>query len=78
MPVMDGFAFLEHINRDPGWTRIPVIVLSGRLLTPAEVEILGRSCSAIMVKGKADAEQLMDAILRVAVPIGRKLEVARS
>ena len=76
MPVMDGFAFLEHVNRDPGWTRVPVIVLSGKLLSPTEVEILGRSCSAILVKGKAGAEQLADAILRAVVPLARKLEVA--
>jgi signal transduction histidine kinase/DNA-binding response OmpR family regulator/CHASE3 domain sensor protein len=75
MPVMDGFAFLDHVNRDPAWKRIPVIVLSGKLLSPAEVTLLGRCCSAILVKGKADAEQLADAILRVVVPMGRKLEV---
>ncbi len=76
MPVMDGFAFLEHINRDPGWIRVPVIVLSGKLLSTTEVETLGRYCSAILVKGKADAKQLADAILRVVVPSGRKPEVA--
>ena len=34
-------AFLEHLGRDPSWIRIPVIVLSGKLLSPAEVEVLG-------------------------------------
>jgi CheY-like chemotaxis protein len=78
MPVMDGFAFLEHVNRDPGWIRVPVIVLSGKLLSPAEVEILGHYCSAVLVKGKADAEQLADAILRTVVPRRRNLEVVLS
>ena len=76
MPVMDGFAFLEHVNRDPSWKRVPVIVLSGKLLSVAEVEILSRSCSAFLVKGKSDAEQLADAILRAVVPQTRKREVA--
>jgi CheY-like chemotaxis protein len=76
MPVMDGFAFLEHVNRDPAWSRIPVVVFSGKLLSPAEVELLSRSCTAILVKGKADAEQLTDAILRVVVPRRRELKLA--
>jgi CheY-like chemotaxis protein len=76
MPVMDGFAFLEHVNRDPAWGRVGVIVLSGKPLSPAEAAVLGRRCSAILVKGKADTGQLADAILRVVDPLERTLEVA--
>jgi CheY-like chemotaxis protein len=78
MPVMDGFTFLEHVGRDPAWRRIPIIVLSGKVLTPAEVEVLGRACSQILVKGKADVQRLADAILQVVVPRKRQPELALS
>ncbi len=70
MPVMDGFAFLEHISRDPSWRRIPVVILSGRKLDPAEAVGLSRTCSSVLVKGKGDAERLVDAVLQVLIPSG--------
>lgn len=30
MPQMDGFAFLEHVRREPRWVRIPFIFLTAR------------------------------------------------
>jgi signal transduction histidine kinase/DNA-binding response OmpR family regulator/CHASE3 domain sensor protein len=78
MPVMDGFAFIEHITRDPAWRRIPVVILSGKRLDPAEALGLSRTCSSVVVKGKGDAERLVDAVLQVLIPSGPQPEaVAR-
>jgi CheY-like chemotaxis protein len=68
MPVMDGFAFLEQVQRDPLWSRIPVIVLTAMALSPREVVALGRACSVILTKGRGDTERVVDAILQSVLP----------
>jgi signal transduction histidine kinase/DNA-binding response OmpR family regulator len=68
MPVMDGFTFLEHVQRDREWAQIPVIILSAKNLTPEEVARLGQASVAILTKGRSDTKQVIDAILRAALP----------
>ena len=40
MPVQDGFVTLAWIRSQPQYTRVPVVVLSGKVLTRAEVQKL--------------------------------------
>jgi CheY-like chemotaxis protein len=71
MPVMDGFVFLEHLERDREWARIPVIILTAKTLGADEVARLGRASAAILTKGRADTEHVIDAVLKAIVPGSR-------
>ena len=66
--LLRQFALLERLNRDPAWRRIPVIVLTAKTLESREVEELGRTCAAVIAKGKDDAGRLADSVLQAAVP----------
>ena len=72
MPVMDGFAFLEQLKGHPDWERIPVVVLSAKILEPDERLGLRRSVAAILTKGGDDPTSVIDALLKAALP-GRRL-----
>jgi CheY-like chemotaxis protein len=73
MPVMDGFSFLDHIQSDPVWSRIPVIILTAMSLSPEEVCRLERSSSAILIKGRDTTEHVVESILQT-VRARRKLQ----
>ena len=66
MPVMDGFGFLEHIQLDPLWSKIPVVILTAKTLESDELARLSNVTRAVLTKGCGDAEQLIDAILEAA------------
>ena len=66
MPIMDGFGFLEHVQLDPLWNKIPVVVLTAKTLESNELARLSNVTRAILTKGHGDAEQLIDAILKAA------------
>ena len=68
MPVMDGFAFLEHVQLDPVWSKVPVVILTSKTLEPAEFGRLNQSVSAILTKGRRDTELVVDAILHAFDP----------
>ena len=74
MPVMDGFAFLDHVRLDPVWSKIPVVILTSKTLDPAEIARLNQSVAAILTKGRRDTELVVDAILRCVRP--RALAIA--
>jgi YesN/AraC family two-component response regulator len=40
MPRMDGFAFLERFRKNARWQSVPVLVMSGKLLTEEDVRRL--------------------------------------
>jgi PAS domain S-box-containing protein len=68
MPVMDGFAFLERVQLDPVWSKVPVVILTSKTLDPAEFGRLNQSVAAILTKGRRDTELVVDAILRCVRP----------
>ena len=72
MPVMDGFAFLEQVQLDPVWSRIPVIILTARVLTSDEVLALSRVSRSVLTKGRGDTERVVDAILHAVLPHRRQ------
>jgi signal transduction histidine kinase/DNA-binding response OmpR family regulator/CHASE3 domain sensor protein len=63
MPVMDGFAFLGHLQLDPVWSRLPVVILTAKTLDPDELEQLNRVGAAILTKGLRDTERVVETIL---------------
>jgi CheY-like chemotaxis protein len=66
MPVMDGFSFLDHIQNDPVWSQIPVIILTAMALSQEEITRLERVSAAIMIKGRDETEQVIESILQTA------------
>jgi len=66
MPIMDGFTFLEYVQTDPVWSRLPIIVLTAMILSPEEVARLEKSTAAIVIKGRDATEQVVASILSAA------------
>ena len=74
MPVMDGFTVLQRIQDHPVWKEIPVIVLTAKTLDTEDVEKLSTQSEAILTKGQADTERLIDEILNAVLSRRRNLE----
>ncbi len=72
MPVMDGFEFLEHIQIDPMWSRIPVVILTAKTLGLIEIERLSKVSEAILTKGRDDTVQIIDTVLKSVLPKRRE------
>ena len=60
LPDMTGFELLERIGRSEVWSDVPVVVFTGKELTPEEdmqLRVLARS---VVVKGVESPERLLD------------------
>ena len=62
MPEMDGFQFVERLQRDETWRTIPVVVVTAIDLTAADRQRLNGSVQQILQKGAHTPEQLLEAI----------------
>ena len=51
MPEMDGFTVLERMRADEQMRKIPVIVVTGKILTEGEMARLTRGVAAVLEKG---------------------------
>ena len=51
MPVIDGFAVLEKMRSDERLQKVPVIVVTGQVLTEAEMTRLSRGVASVLEKG---------------------------
>lgn len=51
MPEMDGFEVLERMRADAKMQKVPVIVVTGQVLTEAEMARLNRGVASILEKG---------------------------
>ena len=70
MPEMDGFEMLKRLNDDPVRKNIPVLVLTAKELSEAEIEILSRQTRAMMRKSNDWQESFLD-------QVGRAIEQPR-
>jgi signal transduction histidine kinase/DNA-binding response OmpR family regulator len=59
MPVMDGFAVLDALRSRVATRDIPVIILTARVLSEADVERCNRGVAAILSKGVFDAAETL-------------------
>lgn len=59
MPGMDGFAVIEHLQQDPQYRQIPVIVLTAKTLTAAEQAMLEQSVRTVIQKRGLDRDTLI-------------------
>ncbi len=62
MPKMDGFEVLEAIREDKETSDIPVIVITGIVLTEADMERLNKGVAVILQKGLFSIEETVDHI----------------
>ncbi|WP_162241332.1 MULTISPECIES: response regulator [unclassified Methylobacterium] len=66
MPEMDGFAFLTILRAKPGWSSIPVIVLTAKDVDDEDRRRLGGRADKVLRKGQVGLDDLTT-LLRSAV-----------
>jgi CheY-like chemotaxis protein len=60
LPDMSGFEVLEHIRDDASISDVPVVVFTGRELSPEEDAKLHTMARSVVVKGVESPERLLD------------------
>ena len=60
LPDMTGFEVLERIGADPALADVPVVVFTGRELSPDEDAQLHTLARSVVVKGVESPERLLD------------------
>jgi CheY-like chemotaxis protein len=60
LPDMNGFELLDRIRKEPEHAELPIIIYTGRELTPEEEFELKRFTDAIIVKSVRSMEHLLD------------------
>ena len=60
LPDMSGFNFLERIANDAAMSDIPVVVFTGRELSPEEDAKLRTMARSVVIKGVESPERLLD------------------
>jgi HAMP domain-containing protein/signal transduction histidine kinase/response regulator RpfG family c-di-GMP phosphodiesterase len=60
LPDMSGFDFLERIANDAAMSDIPVVVFTGRELSPEEDAKLRTMARSVVIKGVESPERLLD------------------
>ncbi|MGE3308380.1 MAG: response regulator [Limisphaerales bacterium] len=68
MPGMDGFEFIHHLRADPGYRDVPVVVVTGKDLTDADVEQLRGNAARILQKSSLSFEELIREVRTVVLP----------
>ncbi len=65
MPELDGFGVLKAMQEDQKLKNIPVIVLSGQVLTAREMSRLNRGVAAVLGKGLFSTKETLERIENV-------------
>jgi threonine synthase len=63
LPNMDGFSILEELKTDHRTSEIPVMIVSGKDLTPGQQEFLDRTAASFMQKGSFSGKQLISQVV---------------
>jgi CheY-like chemotaxis protein len=62
---MDGYEVLRRLQADPVTQGVPVIIVTSRVLTPAEQTQLAGQTAAILTKGTLSPQTIQDALTAV-------------
>jgi CheY-like chemotaxis protein len=62
LPDASGYDLLESLSKDPRFSRLPVIVYTGRALSREEETRLRRFSKSIIIKGARSPERLLDEV----------------
>jgi len=62
MPEMDGFEVLDRMRDHEGMQKIPVIIVTGRMLTDVEMSRLNQGVTAILQKGLFSLDETVEHI----------------
>ena len=65
MPEMNGFELIHRIRQDKRWSDLPIFVLTGKDLTPSEIESLSQKTEALLQKNGSWKEQLVAELQKV-------------
>jgi CheY-like chemotaxis protein len=60
LPDTSGFELIEKIRKDLGFVELPIIVYTGRDITPKEAADLGKLTEAVIVKDLKSVDRLLD------------------
>jgi CheY-like chemotaxis protein len=58
MPRLNGFEFISQLRQDPRYKNLPIIVLTARSLTEADLENLADSAAKVLYKNGMQQEKL--------------------
>ena len=65
MPELDGFAVMDELKGDPRTSKIPVVIVSGKTLSPPERERIRDYAESVWLKGNFSARELVNHMVRV-------------
>ncbi len=65
IPKMDGFSILEEFKTDERTSDIPVMIVSGKDLTPDQQDFLDRTAATFMQKGSFRGKELVDQVVEM-------------
>jgi signal transduction histidine kinase len=74
MPIMDGFEFLAHLQKNERWCSTPVIVLTSRNLTAEELADLNRHVETVFQKEAESQGQLILQIHQLVANSPREID----
>ncbi len=63
LPGANGFTIIERMRADPRTANVPIRVITGIELTPADEVWLGERCQAVVRKGELELDHLIAAVL---------------
>ncbi|GAC1519244.1 MAG: hypothetical protein NVS2B3_15510 [Vulcanimicrobiaceae bacterium] len=78
LPDMEGVALIDRMKALPGYARVPVIVYTGRDLTPTEDATLRKLSESVIVKDQYAPERLLQETGYFLNQVGARLPVAQT
>ena len=74
MPELDGFGVLEAMRENEQLRKIPVIILTGKVLTEADMEQLNQGVTAILEKGLFNLDET---VAHISTALERKRKISQ-
>jgi Amt family ammonium transporter len=69
MPEMDGYEFMERLQREPDWQDIQVVIVSAADLSQSDIRWLSTRAMKILQKGSYNRSQLVETVKSVVETI---------